>query len=129
MLPNVPQSLINLYSWITYLTPVWGLLVVIFWKPIRRIITKEKSRLITIESQLNSVQDDLTGHNDIFKALLQHELFQTARTALEHGYITEMELENLELLYNPYKALNGNGTAERLYKECCNLPHKKLDED
>lgn len=127
-MPSVPQSLVNLYQWITYLTPVWGLLVIIFWKPIRRLLTKEKTRLTNIEGQLDKVQIDLDERKEISKALLHHEIFQTARIALEQGYISEIELENLELLYVPYKKLGGNGTAERLYNQCKNLPNKKEED-
>lgn len=42
---------------------------------------------------------------------------------LEKGYITYEEYENLyEYLYKPYKALGGNGTAERLMDEVKKLP-------
>lgn len=127
-MPSVPESIINLYQWITYLTPVWVLLLAIFWKPLRKVITKEKTRLTTIENQLVEVQDSLNERKEISKALLHHEIFQTARTALDRGYISEIELENLELLYTPYKAIGGNGTAERLYEKCCSLPHEKQEE-
>lgn len=126
-MPEVPDSIIHLYHWITYLTPIWVLLVAIFWKPIRNLFTKEKNRLTTIENQLIKVQEDLDERKSISRALLHHEIFQTARTAIENGYITEIELENLETLYEPYKNLGGNGTAERLYKECQELPHKKTE--
>lgn len=124
-MPDVPEFIIKCYSWISYLSPIWLLLVAIFWKPLRSIITREKSRLKNIESQLQTVQDDLDERKEISKALLHHEIYQTAREALDQGFITEEALENLELLYVPYKNLGGNGTAERLYEECCNLPHKQ----
>lgn len=42
---------------------------------------------------------------------------------LEKGFITYEEYENLyEYLYKPYKALGGNGTAERLMDEVKKLP-------
>lgn len=124
-MPEVPDTIIHLYQWITYLTPIWVLLVAIFWKPIKSFFTKEQSRLTNIENQLVKVQEDLDERKTISRALLHHEIFQTARTAIENGYITEIELENLETLYEPYRNLGGNGTAQRLYEECKKLPHKK----
>lgn len=42
---------------------------------------------------------------------------------LEKGFITYEEYENLyEYLYKPYKAMGGNGTAERLMEEVKKLP-------
>lgn len=42
---------------------------------------------------------------------------------LEKGFITYEEYENLyEYLYKPYKAMGGNGTAERLMDEVKKLP-------
>lgn len=45
---------------------------------------------------------------------------------IDRGYITQDEYENLsEFLYKPYKAIGGNGTAERLMKEIDKLPISK----
>ncbi len=121
---EVPPWLINIYQWIVYLTPVWALILAVFWKPIQKVFDREKSRLTAIESKLQSVQDDIEDRKKVSHALLHHEIFQTARDSIKQGFITEVELENLEILYHEYKKLNGNGTAERLYKECCNLPLK-----
>ena len=42
---------------------------------------------------------------------------------LQRGGITHDEYENLnDYLYNPYKALGGNGTAEKVMKDVSNLP-------
>lgn len=42
---------------------------------------------------------------------------------LERGYITQDEYENLnDYLFKPYKALGGNGTAEKIMKEVDKLP-------
>lgn len=45
---------------------------------------------------------------------------------IERGYITHDELENLyDYLYEPYKNLGGNGTAERVMNEVLKLPIKR----
>lgn len=122
---EVPTWLVNLYQWIVYLTPIWALLLTIFWKPIQKVLDKEKSRLTEIENKLSKVQEDIEGRKKVSHALLHHEIFQTARIALRQGFITEIELENLEILYEQYKALNGNGTAQRMYEQCKALPLKE----
>ena len=125
MIPDVPQSIITIYSWISYLSPIWLLLVAIFWKPLKKIFAKEKTRLTEIENKINRVQEDIEQRKEISKALLHHEIYTSARISVDQGFITEEALENLELLYVPYKKLGGNGTAERLYEQCKSLPNKK----
>lgn len=42
---------------------------------------------------------------------------------IERGWITRDEFEEYEkYFYEPYKALGGNGTAERIWKEVSRLP-------
>lgn len=42
---------------------------------------------------------------------------------VENGQITQSEYENLnKYLYEPYKKMGGNGTAERLMREVDKLP-------
>lgn len=44
---------------------------------------------------------------------------------ISRGYLSHDEYENLyEYLYKPYKAMGGNGTAERLMEEVKKLPVK-----
>ncbi len=47
---------------------------------------------------------------------------------IERGWITQDEYENLyEYLYKPYKAMGGNGSAERVMQELNKLPIHKND--
>lgn len=56
---------------------------------------------------------------------------------IEREYITQPEYENLtDYLYKPYKAMGGNGSAERIMKEIEKLPirdheptHKEDDDE
>lgn len=42
---------------------------------------------------------------------------------IDRGYITQDEYENLnDYLYKPYKAMGGNGSAERIMSEVNRLP-------
>lgn len=48
---------------------------------------------------------------------------------IKRGRITHAEYENLhDYLYLPYKALGGNGTAEKIMEEVKQLPSEKEDE-
>ena len=55
-------------------------------------------------------------------ALLHDRLYQACSFFLARGYCTVEDRNNLEYLYNPYKALGGNGTGESLYRKCLELP-------
>ena len=47
---------------------------------------------------------------------------------LERGYVDPEEIEDLEkYLYEPYRAMGGNGTAELLMEKVKALPTKKGD--
>lgn len=49
---------------------------------------------------------------------------------IARGWITHAEYENLhDYLYKPYKALGGNGTAEKIMTEVKNLPSKDVDDE
>ena len=83
------------------------------------------NRLDLIEKKLAKLDSDLQQRKRISKALLHHEIFQTAKEAIKKESITEYELENLEELYIPYKEIGGNGTAEKLYEDCKKLKIEK----
>ena len=45
---------------------------------------------------------------------------------IKKGYVTEAEFENLnKYLYEPYKKLGGNGTAEKIMTDVKKLPIEK----
>lgn len=49
---------------------------------------------------------------------------------IERGWITEEEYENLhDYLYQPYKELGGNGSAERIMKEVAKLELRRSGHD
>lgn len=49
---------------------------------------------------------------------------------VERGWITEEEYENLhDYLYQPYKELGGNGSAERIMKEVAKLELRRSGHD
>lgn len=48
---------------------------------------------------------------------------------IERGYITCDEYDNLLYLYEPYKKMGGNGSAERVMNEVSKLPSNKLNSE
>ena len=49
-------------------------------------------------------------------------IYELCKAFIQEGSISQNEYDNLLYLYNPYKELGGNGTAERLMKEIEKLP-------
>lgn len=54
-------------------------------------------------------------------AMLHDRLYQLCTNYIANGEITVDELENLELLYNSYHNLGGNGTGTALFNRCKDL--------
>lgn len=78
---------------------------------------KELTKLITKET------------NDRFNILeqamisLQHDrLYQLTEIYLSRGYVTLDELDNLDYIFNSYRAMGGNGSGERRYLLVQKLP-------
>lgn len=67
--------------------------------------------------------------NDIATAVvgLDHDRITClGQKYIDRGYVTQNEYENLiDYLYNPYKKLGGNGTAEKVVNEVKQLPLKE----
>lgn len=65
----------------------------------------------------------------VLEALAHDALFKECRRILEQGYITDIELENLDYLYAGYHNLGLNGTGEELCNRCRQLPLKILTKE
>ncbi len=134
---GVPLWLIELKDWAQVLTPIMAILTVIFWNPIRKFCNnlfnekfvepenKQNEQINLMSTKLDQISAEIEDTRGIYKALLHHEIFITAKSAIERGEISMMELQNLDELYKAYHNLKGNGTAEKLYKEAQNLKIKE----
>lgn len=58
-------------------------------------------------------------------ALLHDRIYELAKEYIATGSISDSEHKNLTMLYEPYKAMGGNGTAEKLMHEVDKLPIKE----
>ncbi len=63
------------------------------------------------------------------RGLAYREIVRTGIAYIERGWVTVDEYEEFRLyLYEPYKALGGNGVTERIMAEVTNLPIRTRDQ-
>lgn len=74
----------------------------------KMVISETNSRFNTIENALIALQHD--------------RLYRLTEEYIERGYVTLDELDNLDYIFNSYKALGGNGSGERRYNLVQKLP-------
>lgn len=71
--------------------------------------------------------DKNDNRTKLIVGLAHDRIITCAMIYLDRGYITQDEYENLhDYLFVPYKALGGNGSAERVMKEIEKLPIKSV---
>jgi hypothetical protein len=56
------------------------------------------------------------------KALLHDRIYKSYAECFQKGYADVDDIRNLEYLYRPYHALNGNGTGTELYERVKKMP-------
>ena len=73
----------------------------------------------------------LTKHDNFSQMLLglgHHEILEDGQKLIDKGFVTIQELDDFNhYLYEPYKALGGNGTGEEVAKKVNSLPIKGGD--
>lgn len=79
-----------------------------FWTLVQTLIVKR--------------QDRSTAERQALLALLHDRIYTEAKIRIGNKRISAEDYDNLRYLYEPYKALGGNGTCERLMSEVDKLP-------
>ena len=72
---------------------------------------------------MTSKRDRKDAKTKMILGLGHDRIVVLAMSYIERGWITQDEYEDLnKYLYNPYREMGGNGTAERLMAEITKLP-------
>lgn len=79
------------------------------------------------DDKTNNVKAKNELIEDALLAILHDKIYVTGSRILKEGTISAEDANNLDHLYQPYKALGGNGTCERIIKEINELPLKVED--
>ena len=99
-----------------WITAIFGVITAAFAWAVNRLWGKQKQQT---ERQM-AMEDGLKG-------LLHDRIYQLHTSCLEKGYASIADLENLEYIYPPYKALDGNGTGTHMYESIKSMPNKPAD--
>lgn len=69
---------------------------------------------------------EMQKQSEMLKGLGHDRICYLGETYIARGYITKSEYDNLKnYLYQPYRNIGGNGTAERIMEEVEKLPLRK----
>lgn len=72
---------------------------------------------------VTKIMDKKSAKTKMILGLGHSAIMTNAMTYIKRGKITQSEYEDLrKYLYEPYKAMGGNGSAERLMREVDGLP-------
>lgn len=79
-------------------------------------------------SWLSGRRQKKDGATRLILGLAYQQIIRSAEHYIKRGYIDADEYNELNrYLYEPYKAMGGNGTAAKLMEEVKKLPTKKED--
>ena len=78
---------------------------------------------------LQNRKDKKDGSRALMKGIAHDMIIRQGEKAIRQGWISSDEYENLnDYLYKPYKALGGNGSAERVMNQVKQLPVRNPNE-
>ncbi len=129
----VPTWLVVAKDWIVTLTPLWAILLAVFWEPLKRTFKrnitdpniKNTEAIKDLDKEIKKIAKTAEDAQRINKALLHNEVFKECKEFLNNADINVDDLEHLGELFNLYESLGGNGIAAKLFNEVQNLPKKK----
>lgn len=76
---------------------------------------KDKKRKAQLLEQIDQKQNEEIGVlRDGIKALLHDRIIQKCEYHLRQGHISASDIQELEYMNEPYKALGGNGTVKTM---------------
>ena len=75
--------------------------------------------------RLESMEQAMSQQNEIIGIVLHTLYFEACRRAINRGYTSIDELEDIKYLHKSYKSLNFNGLADALYEKVLDLKTKE----
>lgn len=87
-------------------------------------IASVKEDMQEMKQEMQEIKQILVKTSDCVKGMAKNTIVHVSQKQVEQGYVTVDELDNMKGIYEPYKALGGNGTGETWYEEMNKLPRK-----
>ena len=79
------------------------------------------------QQRKDAKQDDFGTIKDALKGILYSDILDTGEKYLAQEYITVKQMNNFKkYLYDPYKALGGDGMADEIWDQLSDLPHHEI---
>lgn len=79
-----------------------------------------------LNAKVNQNATEYGAIKTAMQSMLHDNLYQNCKSYIKQGYLPIDEadeiLDNLEMLYNAYHSLGGNGTGKTLYERTKSLP-------
>ena len=87
-----------------------------------------------IYKKIDEIESNVYKYIENMKSMVMGQTYvnivRTCEYWIERGWVDQDDIRDLEhYLYDPYREWGGNGTAERLFKQVCELPTKPGKED
>lgn len=81
------------------------------------------------DTRMKKIEDDSVLLKSAIKAQQKDAIYRITSEALNRGYITLPELDNLESMQKAYKLLGGDDSTGFRFEKCKELPLKKSGDD
>lgn len=117
-------------NWNFAITGVITLLVGIFGSTgFWAYYSNKREKNSEIYKRIEEIEKNVNEHMDIvqqsFMGLTYINIVKTCEYWIERGWVEQDDVRDLEhYLFEPYTKQGGNGTAERLMNQVCQLPSK-----
>ena len=83
-----------------------------------------KPLIAAYEQEHQDAMERLAKQENASLASLHDRIYQEGTRLLDKGWASVDEIDNFSRLYQPYRALGGNGTGEAMFKRVMDLPLK-----
>ena len=117
---STSNTIISPDIWVHFILPLLVTLIGSsgFWAFLQYKDTKKQELLKEQKAAMESLQDALEKQKDVLIGLGHDKIMYLGGKYCERNYITHSEYENLyTYIYLPYKALGGNGSADKMMEQ------------
>lgn len=100
-----------------------------FWSRVQVADNDKKKAKESKENETKELYGRLEKVENATRAILHEMILQKCNEILIRGYVTPNEIDEIEYLFKPYEAENGNGRAKNAVDMCYKLPRRENIEE